>query len=146
MFFARLLAMDNGFQVMIVDGPPGIGYPVISSAAGAHLAVIVSEPTAAGIRDLGRVLKTTVHFHIPALVVINKVDIYPEGAAQIEEVCAESSVEIAGCIPFDPTVTAAMINGESVTAYQPESIASQAMIAIWHTIAAHLKGTGDAHD
>jgi MinD superfamily P-loop ATPase len=139
---ARLLAMDTDCQAMIVDGPPGIGCPVISAAAGAHLALIVTEPSAAGIHDLGRVLQTTTHFRIPALVIINKADIYPQGAAQIEAVCAELGVEVIGRIPFDPAVTEAMINGEPVTVYQPNSMASQAMIAVWQTVAARVDGAG----
>ncbi len=139
---ARLLALDTNSQVVIVDGPPGIGCPVISAAAGADLALIVTEPSAAGIHDLGRVLQTTTHFRIPALVVINKADIYPEGAVQIEAVCDELGVEIIGRIPFDPAVTEAMINGEPVTVYRPESSASQAMITAWQTVAARLDGIG----
>ena len=139
---ARLLAMDTDCPLVIVDGPPGIGCPVISAAAGAHLALIVTEPSTAGIHDLDRVLQTTAHFRIPALVVINKADIYPEGAAQIEAVCAELGVEIIGRIPFDPAVTEAMINGEPVTEYRPESPVSQAIIAAWQTVAARLNGSG----
>jgi len=139
---ARLLAMDSNCQIVIVDGPPGIGCPVISAAAGAHLALIVTEPSAAGIHDLGRVLQTTTHFRIPALVVINKADIYQQGAAQIEAVCAELGVEVIGRIPFDPAVTEAMINSEPVTAYRPESPASQAMSVAWQTVAARLDGVG----
>ncbi len=89
---ARLCALDNDLPILIVDGPPGIGCPVISAAAGASLALIVAEPTVAGIHDLKRVLQTTTHFRIPALVVINKADIYPQGAAEIEAVCAELAV------------------------------------------------------
>jgi MinD superfamily P-loop ATPase len=139
---ARLLAMDSNCQIVIVDGPPGIGCPVISAAAGAHLALIVTEPSAAGIHDLGRVLQTTTHFHIPALVIINKADIYQQGAVQIEAVCAELGVEVIGRIPFDPAVTEAMINGEPVTAYRPESPASQAMSVVWQIVAARLDRVG----
>ena len=139
---ARLLALDTGSQVVIVDGPPGIGCPVIAAAAGADLALVVTEPSVAGIHDLRRALETTAHFRIPALVLINKADIYPEGAAQIEAMCAEMGVEIIGSIPFDPAVTTAMINGEPVTAYRPQSPASQAMTAVWLTIAARLNGKG----
>jgi MinD superfamily P-loop ATPase len=139
---ARLLAMDTDCPLVIVDGPPGIGCPVISAAAGAHLALVVTEPSAAGIHDLERALQTTAHFRIPALVVINKADIYPAGATQIETICAELGVEIIGRIPFDSTVTTAMINGEPVTAYQPESPASRAMAAIWSKVAARLDGSG----
>ena len=86
---ARLLALDDGYDAVIVDGPPGIGCPVISAASGADLALIVAEPTAAGIHDMERVLATTAHFRVPALVCINKADIYPEGTAQIEAYCRE---------------------------------------------------------
>ena len=137
---ARLLALDTDHQVVIVDGPPGIGCPVIAAAAGADLALVVTEPSVAGIHDLGRALETTSHFRIPALVLINKADIYPEGSAQIKAMCAAMGVEVIGSIPFDPAVTSAMMNGEPVTAYQPESPASQAMTAAWQTVAARLNG------
>jgi MinD superfamily P-loop ATPase len=128
---ARLHALDNNSHVVIVDGPPGIGCPVIAAAAGADLALVVTEPSAAGIHDLGRVLQTTSHFRIPTLVVINKADIYPEGTAQIEKVCAELGIEVVGRIPFDEMVTRAIINGEPVTVYQPAAPASLAISQIW---------------
>ena len=128
---ARLHALDNNSHVVIVDGPPGIGCPVIAAAAGADLALIVTEPSAAGIHDLGRILHTTSHFRIPTLVVINKADIYPQGTVQIEKVCAELGIEVVGSIPFDEMVTQAMINGEPVTVYQPAAPASLAISHIW---------------
>jgi len=143
---ARLLALDTNSQVVIVDGPPGIGCPVIAAAAGAYLALIVTEPSLAGIHDLGRILQTTTHFHIPALVIINKTDIYLEGTTQIEAVCSELGIEVIGRIPFDPAVTEAMINGEPTTAYRPEAPASQAMTAAWQIVAARVNGTEAAHD
>ncbi|MBN2550675.1 MAG: ATP-binding protein [Anaerolineales bacterium] len=135
---ARLLAMDTDKPLVIVDGPPGIGCPVIAAAAGADLALIVTEPSAAGIHDLKRALQTTSHFRIPSLVVINKADIYPEGAAQIQAICAELGVEVIGSIPFDPTVTAAMMNGVPVTAYHPQSPASRAIGMIWQKVVKSL--------
>jgi MinD superfamily P-loop ATPase len=140
---ARLLALDTNSHVVIVDGPPGIGCPVIAAAAGADLALIVTEPSVAGIHDLGRVLQTTAHFRIPTLVVINKADIYPEGTAQIEAVCAELGVKVVGSIPFDPAVTEAMICGEPVTIYRPESPVSKTLFSIWQIIATRLVGIGE---
>jgi len=128
---ARLLAMDKKYPLMLVDGPPGIGCPVISAVSGADLALIVTEPTAAGAHDMQRVLGTTKHFGVPALVCINKADIYPEGVAEIENCCETLGIEIAGLIPYDITVTQAMVQGQPVTAYQPESPASQALYEIW---------------
>ncbi|MCU0486499.1 MAG: ATP-binding protein [Anaerolineales bacterium] len=143
---ARLLALDTHSQLVIVDGPPGIGCPVIAAASGADLAVIVTEPTLAGVHDLKRILQTTTHFRIPTLVVINKADIYPQGADEIDAICAELGIERIGSIPFDPTVTAAMLNGEPVTAYQADAASSQALVNIWKKVAAHLNEGGGWHD
>ena len=131
---ARLYAQDNNHPLLIVDGPPGIGCPVISAAAGADLALIVTEPTIAGIHDLRRALQTTTHFRIPTLVVINKADLFPEGTIEIETVCAGMGIDVVGYIPFDLTVTEAMIQGQPVTAYHPEAPASQALAGVWQTV------------
>jgi MinD superfamily P-loop ATPase len=135
---ARLLALDGGYDVVLVDGPPGIGCPVISAASGADLALIVAEPTAAGIHDMERMLKTTAHFRVPALVCINKADVYPAGTAQIEAYCQAQGIEVAGRILFDTTVTEAMAQGQPVTAYQPDAPASRALREIWQRVAAKI--------
>jgi MinD superfamily P-loop ATPase len=137
---ARLLGLDTGAELVIVDGPPGIGCPVISAAAGANLALIVAEPTVAGIHDMERVLGLAHHFRLRALVCVNKADIYPEGAHQISDYCNQNRVEVVGSIPFDETVTRAMVNGEPVTAYQLSSPASRALVRIWQRIAVCLDG------
>jgi MinD superfamily P-loop ATPase len=142
---ARLCALDNNIPLMIIDGPPGIGCPVIAAASGADLAIIVTEPTVAGVHDLKRILQTTTHFRIPTLVVINKADIYPQGAAQIEMVCGELGIELIGKIPFDPTVTDAMLKGEPVTAYRAGAPASQALADIWQTVSDRLISTAGSH-
>lgn len=131
---ARLLAMDDDIPLVLVDGPPGIGCPVISAVSGADLALIVAEPSAAGVHDMQRVLQTTEHFGVKALVCINKADIYPDGALQIESFCHEHNIEVVGRIPFDTTVTTAMVQGQPVTVYQPDSAASLALGAVWQRI------------
>lgn len=140
---ARLLALDEEYQVVIVDGPPGIGCPVIAAASGADVALIVAEPTAAGRHDLERVLHTAAHFRIPALVCINKADLYPAGTAAIEAACLERGIEVIGHIPFDPTVTTAIVQGEPVTAHRPEAPASHALRNIWSRITTHLNDVGE---
>ncbi len=136
---ARLAALDGDYPLLIVDGPPGIGCPVISALSGADLALVVAEPTASGVHDMQRILKTAAHFRIPALVCINKADLYLEGARQIETFCKEHGLKLVGGIPFDETVTLAMMNGEPVTVFQPEAAASQAMIAVWQNVITALK-------
>ncbi len=136
---ARLLAMDDSVPLVLVDGPPGIGCPVISAVSGANLALIVAEPTAAGVHDMQRVLQTTAHFGVKALVCINKADIYPEGAEQIRSFCLQEGIEVIGDIPFDTAVTQAMVQGQPVTAYRPESPASQALQTVWHQLIAQME-------
>lgn len=135
---ARLQALDENHELVIVDGPPGIGCPVISAVSGASLALIVAEPTVAGVHDMRRALQTVQHFGVQAMVCINKADIYPTGADEIESFCRESGIETVGRIPFDLTVAAAMVAGEAVTAFQPESPASVAVSAVWKRVVSSL--------
>lgn len=135
---ARLLAMDENIPLVLVDGPPGIGCPVISAVSGADLALIVAEPTAVGVNDMRRALQTTAHFGVPSVVCINKADLYPAGAAEIEAFCEAEAIPLVGRIPFDTRVTEAMVQGQPVTAYQPESAASQALMEIWQRVLAAL--------
>lgn len=135
---ARLLAIDAGSELVLVDGPPGIGCPVISAAAGADLALIVTEPTAAAIHDMQRVLQLTQHFRLPALTCINKADIYPEGTYQIRNFCNQNNIKVVGSIPFDDSVTLAMLNGEPVTAYKPNAPASLNLVDLWQQLTIDL--------
>ncbi len=131
---ARLQALDENRQMVLVDGPPGIGCPVISATSGVDLALIVAEPTVAGVHDMQRALQTVRHFGVRALVCINKADLYPAGAEQIKAFCRENGIPLAGRIPFDLTVTSAMVQGEAVTAFRPEAPASVAISRIWEQV------------
>jgi len=113
----RLQAMDSDADLLIVDGPPGIGCPVISASAGADLALLVVEPTVSGIHDLERILGTTDHFGVPAMVCINKADLNQARADEIAGFCAAQGIEVVGRLPFDQVVTKAMVQGQPVTAY-----------------------------
>jgi MinD superfamily P-loop ATPase len=136
----RLLAMDQGHNLLLVDGPPGIGCPVISAAAGADLALIVVEPTVAGIHDMARALATTRHFGVPSLVCVNKADLFPEGTAEIEAYCRREGLPLIGRLPFDTVVTQAMVQGQPVTAYRPDSPISEALRAAWEAVLAAVNG------
>ena len=87
-----------------------------------------------------RVLQTTDHFGVKALVCINKADIHPQGAAEIEAFCQEEGLLLVGQIPFDLTVTTAMVHGQTVTSFSPESPASLAIQEIWKNVIAVLLG------
>jgi MinD superfamily P-loop ATPase len=134
-------ALDEQRRLVLIDGPPGIGCPVVAAVSGADLALLVTEPTLAGIHDLRRALQTLQHFGVPALVCINKADVYPVGAREIEAYCRASGIDGVGRIPFDPAVPSAMIAGEAVTAYSPDAPASLALSAVWERVVAVLSET-----
>lgn len=135
---ARLLAMDTGAELLLVDGPPGIGCPVISASAGADLALLVAEPTVSGVHDLERILATTDHFGVSALAVVNKADVNPARAEEIAAFVRQRGVEMAGCIPYDTVVTEAMVQGLPVTEYADGPV-SEALREVWQRIRGQLK-------
>jgi len=134
----RLLALDEGRELLIVDGPPGIGCPVISASAGADLALLVTEPTVSGIHDLERILSTVNHFRVPALVLINKADVNPAHTAGIEAYCQAQGIELVGKLPYDTIVTEAIVQGMPVTLYQPEGAVTGALRKVWVQVRRHL--------
>jgi len=134
----RLLALDEGRELLIVDGPPGIGCPVISANAGADLALLVTEPTVSGVHDLERILGTVNHFRVPALVLINKADVSPAHTAGIEAYCRAQGIELVGQLPYDSVVTEAMVQGQPVTLYEPEGAMAGALREVWAKVRQHL--------
>jgi len=134
---ARQMAEKSGANYIVSDGPPGIGCPVISSLSGANLALLVTEPTLSGIHDLERVLGVCHHFGVPPLVCINKYDINEENTHQIERYCLSQGVEVAARIPFDNTVTKAMVEGLPVVEYSRNGVSHQ-IEALWELVSKSL--------
>ncbi|MDY7033835.1 MAG: ATP-binding protein [Thermodesulfobacteriota bacterium] len=114
---AKLVAEKDNRDLVIIDGPPGIGCPVIAAITGVNLVLVVTEPTLSGIHDLERVLDVAKHFNIPGVVCINKYDINLENSRTIKEYCHERSIEVVGEIPYDPIVTKAMVQRKSIVEY-----------------------------
>lgn len=131
---AKLHAEDHKIPLMIVDGPPGIGCPVISASAGADLALLAAEPGVSGVHDLGRIIQTLTHFKIPSMICINKADISSEGTTAIHELAAGYGYPVVGEIPFDPAIPQAMVAGQPVTQYSPDAPASEAVQRIWKAV------------
>lgn len=111
---ARRLAEENGHRLVLVDGPPGIGCPVIASLTGTSMALAVTEPTVSGEHDLERVLKLARHFGIPTAVCVNKWDLNPEMTERIEALAVRSGARIAGRIRYDRGVTLAQTQEKAV--------------------------------
>jgi MinD superfamily P-loop ATPase len=127
------IARKRSLDYIIIDGPPGIGCPVISSITGVNIAVIITEPTVSGLSDLKRVAKLAKHFDIPVAVCINKYDINPGVAREIIEYCNDSQIEVLGKIPYDIAFTRAQIQGVSLLEYDKGEL-SDRVISIWENL------------
>ncbi len=130
---AKEIAEENNLDLVIIDGPPGIGCPVIASLSGADLALVVTEPTLAGIHDMERVVEMAHHFKIETACCINKFDINPANSASIEDWCQEKSIPLLGKIPFDEEVTKSMVQLEPLIEYS-NNPASKEVKKIWKKI------------
>jgi MinD superfamily P-loop ATPase len=104
---ARRVAAERGLPLIITDGPPGIGCPVIASVTGADRVLVVTEPTVSGEHDLARVLQLARHFEVPTFVCVNKWDINPAMTERIEQAALKAGATVAGRIRYDRAVTAA---------------------------------------
>ncbi|PIU45073.1 MAG: (4Fe-4S)-binding protein [Ignavibacteriales bacterium CG07_land_8_20_14_0_80_59_12] len=111
---ARRIAEEQGRSVVLADGPPGIGCPVIASVTGATLVLVVTEPTVSGEHDLERVLSLARHFAIPAAVCVNKWDLNPEMTERIENRARQAGARVTGRIRYDRAVTLAQMQGRAV--------------------------------
>ncbi len=135
---ARKMAEEQGRELILIDGPPGIGCPVIASLAGVDMALIVTEPTMSGLHDLERILGLTRHFGIASLVCINKYDINEENTNQIVESCRKSGVNVISKIPYDPIVTEAMVAGKPVVEFSDGEV-SRKIGEMWNNITRALE-------
>jgi MinD superfamily P-loop ATPase len=111
---ARRLAVAGEHPWLIVDGPPGIGCPVIAALTGASVVLIVAEPTVSGLHDLQRVLDLTRHFGLPAAVCVNKWDLNPVMTERVEDLARRGGADLAGRIRYDPAITLAQLREEAV--------------------------------
>lgn len=129
---ARRMAEEGNHHYIIVDGPPGLGCPVIASVTGASLVLIVTEPTVSGEHDLERVLSLTRHFNIPAAVCVNKWDINPEMTDKIEEQVKRLGARIVGRIRYDSCVTQAQMREKAVV--ETDAPSAMEIREIWRDI------------
>jgi MinD superfamily P-loop ATPase len=134
---AKKIAESEGKELIISDGPPGIGCPVISSLSGAGLALLVAEPTVSGMHDLDRILDVCQHFGVRTMVCLNKYDLNEDNATQIVSQCLSRGVEIAGKVPFDNIVTESIVHGVPVVEHSDGNVA-RAIKDIWFALSAVL--------
>jgi MinD superfamily P-loop ATPase len=136
---ARLLADERGARLIIADGSPGIGCPVIASVTGASLVLILTEPTLSACHDLERVAQLASHFQIPTAVCINKSDLHAGMAEQIEGRAREIDLKIVGRIHYDPAFTRAQIRRQSIVEFGADSGAAADVRGVWEAVRRELR-------
>ncbi|MFO7653318.1 MAG: ATP-binding protein [Candidatus Krumholzibacteriia bacterium] len=133
---ARRLAEIHGRGLVLVDGPPGIGCPVIASLTGATQVLVVTEPTVSGEHDLARVLDLTRHFSIPTAVCVNKWDLDPALTEQVENLARVSGAKVVGRIRYDHAVTSAQVQERTVV--ETDAAAATDIRRLWQELAASI--------
>ncbi len=129
------VAERKGEELIIIDGSPGTGCPVIASLADVDLALVVTEPTLSGLNDLKRVIRLSENFEIEPAVVINKYDLNEDMVEKIEAYAGDNGIPVMGKIPYDPNVTRAMVQGESIVEYD-DGVAAAKIVEVWEKVQA----------
>lgn len=130
---AEDLALQNAANLVLIDGPPGIGCTATAALADVDLALIVTEPTPSGIHDMRRVLGTAQHFGIPTALIVNKADLNLQQADEAESVARDMGTTIIGRLPYDETVTRAVAAATPIVEFAPDGPVSQALRECWDT-------------
>lgn len=138
---ALTIAEREGLHTIIIDGPPGIGCPVIASITGVDLLVLVTEPTVSGIHDLKRVLELAARFNLPSFVIVNKFDINREITGAIEDESRKLNARVVGEIPFSLKVMDSIREAKTLVEAGPPEIREE-IVKIWETVRKKLSNHG----
>ena len=136
---ARDLAQEQGRDLVIIDGPPGIGCPVIASISGVRLALVVTEPSLSGLHDMERVLDVIRHFGAVPAVCINRYDLHLDTSEIIERRCDSLGIPVLGRIPYDRAVVDALVQGIPVVEYSGAGVTGT-IREIWERMCQMLRG------
>lgn len=131
---AKEIATDKNAEIIISDGPPGIGCPAIASVTGTDVVLLVVEPSRSGLHDARRLYELVRSFSIPVVAVINKFDINLEITAEIGNFLDENKVSLLGKIPFDTQLVESMVKEQTIVEFSPESNISREFGMIWEKI------------
>ena len=127
---AEEIGTKQNLKRILIDGPPGIGCPVLASMNQSEQVLIITEPTPSGLHDMQRLSQVLKHFGIPGSLCVNKADINPELSSRIKDMSGELKLRWLGEIPFDPQVPAALRLGKTPLEADIQPV-SQAIKKIW---------------
>ena len=119
---ANKLASERNLDTILIDGPPGIGCPVIATVTGIDLAIVVTEPSVSGMSDLKRILELTSHFNLPTRVIINKSDINPDITKAIKDEAKKRDADVVGELIYHEGVIDTIREGKNIIESGPEEI------------------------
>jgi len=131
---AKEIAEKSDVDYVIIDGPPGIGCPVIASLSGVDCALIVTEPTLSGLHDAKRVIEVAEHFKVPVKMVVNKYDLNNEMTSEIEDFCESKGISVIGKIGFDKAIVESMVAGKTIVEHCGGRIRGE-IVKIWEDLA-----------
>ncbi len=131
---AKKLGEGKGLDLILTDGPPGIGCPVIASMGGADAVLIITEPTVSGRHDMERVAELAAHFKIPGIICVNKYDLNIQETQLVEDKAREMNLDVLGRVPFDPVFTRAMVQGQTIFEYNNKSATGKTVRDIWEKV------------
>ena len=142
---AKKIATEENRDLIVVDGSPGIGCPVIASITGADLVLAVAEPTISAKHDTNRVMELTEHFRIPTAICINKCDINVQMTRAIEQEARQRNLKVVGRISYDTAATKAQIAARSIIEYSSDGLRAQ-IISLWESVLDMLTETSGIRD
>lgn len=135
---AMEITQERGLELILIDGPPGIGCAVTASITGVNLVLAITEPTLSGIHDLERILKLSDHFRIPSIVCINKFDLNLENSYKILSYCEQNGSRVVGKIPYEPKVVEALVQRKTIMDYPCNEI-HEVVQQMWEEVELLLK-------
>jgi MinD superfamily P-loop ATPase len=135
---AKKLAEIRQMDLIITDGPPGVGCPVIASVGGATALLVVTEPTVSGLHDMQRLMDLAAHFRVPCMVCVNKFDLNLDQTAAIEKLVDAKGIPLVGKIPFDREFVYAMVEGKTILEHRPDGEPGSSVKQLWQQVGERL--------
>ena len=135
---AKTLAQRQGSQLMITDGPPGIGCPAIAALTGASLVLAVTEPSVSGLHDLQRLTQLVRHFHLPFVICLNKCDLSATQSDKVRDWCRSENLPVIGEIPYHAAFRTAVRTGQTILQQPLDEGLRQALAVLQSGISSHL--------
>lgn len=105
---------------ILIDSPPGVSCPAMTTARMADALVLVAEPTPFGMYDFKLAHAAFKKLNMPLAVVMNRAGMpgNETGDAALERYCAAEELPLLACLPFDLQAAEAYARGHLPLAEQ----------------------------